>query len=43
VNYEFSWGAVAAGWRHLYVDYDCGSLKLDAALSGPFLGAALRF
>jgi hypothetical protein len=43
VNYEFSWGAVAAGWRHLVVDYYSGSLKLDAALSGPFLGAVLRF
>jgi hypothetical protein len=43
VNYEFSWGAIAAGWRHLDVDYDSGGLKLDCALSGPFLGAALRF
>ena len=43
VNYEFSWGAVAGGWRHLDVDYESGGLKLDAALSGPFLGAMLRF
>jgi hypothetical protein len=43
VSYEFSWGAVTGGWRHLYVDYETSGLKLDAALSGPFVGATLRF
>jgi hypothetical protein len=43
VSYAFSWGDVIGGWRHLYVDYENNGLKLDAALSGPFLGASLRF
>ena len=42
-SYEFSWGALAGGWRYLYVDYESSGLKLDAALSGPFVGATLRF
>ena len=42
-SYEFTWGAVVGGWRHLYVDYASGGLRLDAALSGPFVGATLRF
>lgn len=42
-SYEFRWGALVGGWRLLYVDYDSSGLKLEAALSGPFLGAALRF
>ena len=43
VNYEFTWGALVGGWRHLDVDFDSSGMKLDAALSGPFLGATLRF
>ena len=42
-SYEFTWGAVTGGWRHLDVDHDSSGMKLDAALSGPFLGAMLRF
>jgi hypothetical protein len=42
-NYEFSWGALVGGWRYLYVDYDSGGMKLEAALSGPFVGATIRF
>jgi hypothetical protein len=42
-SYDFTWGAVTGGWRHLDVDYDSSGMKLDAALSGPFLGATLRF
>jgi hypothetical protein len=43
VGYGFSWGYLNAGWRHLYVDYDSGSLKLDAYLTGPFIGAEFNF
>jgi hypothetical protein len=43
IGYHFQWGAIVGGWRHLYVDYDKDSLKIDAALSGPFLGASFRF
>lgn len=43
IGYHFQWGAIIGGWRHLSVDYDRNGLKLDAALSGPFLGASFRF
>ena len=43
VGYDFSWGALFGGWRYLHVDYDSGSYTLDAALTGPFLGAAFQF
>lgn len=41
--YGFGWGHLNAGWRHLYVDYDSGGLKLDAYLTGPFIGAQFDF
>lgn len=43
VGYRFSWGSIVGGWRHLEIDYEKGNFKLDAALSGPFIGAAFRF
>lgn len=43
IGYEFEWGSILGGWRHLVVDYDSGALKIDAALSGPFVGARFRF
>jgi hypothetical protein len=43
VGYGFGWGYLKAGWRHLDVDYDSGSLKLDAYLTGPFIGAEFQF
>jgi len=43
LGYAFGWGSVKAGWRHLDVDYDSGSLKIDAYLTGPFLGAEFNF
>jgi hypothetical protein len=43
VTYEFSWGSIAGGWRHLVVDYEKDGFKIDAALSGPFIGAVFRF
>lgn len=42
-NYEFTWSSLAGGWRYLYVDYDSSGFKMDAALSGPFVGATVRF
>lgn len=43
IGYRFSWGSVVGGWRHLHVDYDKSGFRLDAALSGPFLGASFQF
>jgi hypothetical protein len=43
LGYGFGWGYLNAGWRHLDVDYDSGSLKLDAYLTGPFLAAEFDF
>ncbi len=43
IGYRFSWGSIVGGWRHLYVDYDEDNLRIDAAITGPFLGAMFRF
>lgn len=43
VAYQFSWGSLVVGWRHLHVDYDHDRLKLDAALTGPLIGASFKF
>lgn len=43
VGYRFNWGSIIGGWRYLKVDYDDGPYVLDAALTGPFLGASFRF
>jgi hypothetical protein len=43
VAYEFSWGSIVGGWRHLVLDYEKDGFRIDAALSGPFLGAVFRF
>jgi hypothetical protein len=42
-GYEFSWGALLAGWRHLYIDKGEGALRMRLSLSGPVIGANLRF
>ena len=43
LGYRFSWGSLVGGWRYLHVDYEDGPYRLDAALTGPFLGATFRF
>ena len=43
VGYDFSWGTLIGGWRYLHIDYNSGSYQLDAALTGPFMGASWRF
>jgi hypothetical protein len=43
VGYRFSWGSIVGGWRHLHIDYEKAGFKLDAALTGPFLGASFVF
>jgi len=43
VGYRFNWGSIVGGWRYLKVDYDDGPYVLDAALTGPFIGASFRF
>jgi hypothetical protein len=42
-GYLYSWGGFFAGWRHLSVDHEEDSFKLDLVLSGPILGGMLRF
>jgi opacity protein-like surface antigen len=32
-----------AGYRYLAVDYKNGGFKFDMALSGPIIGASIRF
>jgi len=43
IGYRFRWGSIIGGWRYLKVDYDDGPFVLDAALTGPFIGASFRF
>jgi hypothetical protein len=42
-GYEFSWGALIAGWRYLYVDQGEKSLRLRLTLSGPIIGVNFVF
>ena len=37
------WLAIRAGYRHLDVDYHHGDFEWDIAMSGPIVGATLRF
>jgi hypothetical protein len=39
----WDWLAIRAGYRHVDVDYDHGGFVWDVAMSGPILGATLRF
>lgn len=34
---------LSAGWRHLYLDYRDGGTAFEGAMSGPLVGATLRF
>ncbi|WP_333712941.1 hypothetical protein [Yoonia sp.] len=34
---------ISAGWRHLYVDYAEGGTAFEGAMTGPVIGATLRF
>lgn len=43
VGYKFSWGSIIGGWRYLHIDYEDGPYRLDAALTGPLLGASFKF
>ncbi len=41
-GYQFSWGALLAGWRYLYVDRGEGALQMKLSLSGPVIGGNFR-
>jgi len=44
IQYELEdWIALEAGYRHLAVDFEDDGFVFDAALSGPLIGASLRF
>ena len=43
LGYRFSWGSIVGGWRYLHIDYEKSGFRLDAALTGPFLGASFQF
>lgn len=39
-GYDFGWGTFFGGYRYLHVDRGDGAYQLDAALTGPFIGAS---
>jgi len=43
VGYEFRWGMLVGGWRYLDANYEDGSYRFDASLTGPFVGASFGF
>ena len=43
LGYRFPWGSVIGGWRHLHIDYAKSDFRIDAAISGPFIGASFQF
>jgi hypothetical protein len=43
IAYRLSWGSIQGGWRVLHADRTTSDFRLDATLSGPFLGVALVF
>jgi hypothetical protein len=44
INYAFNdWVSAIAGYRHLEVDRDNGAFQFDAQLTGPVIGATIRF
>jgi hypothetical protein len=42
-GYAFKWGDLVGGYRHLFVDKGEGNLRMELALSGPFVGAHFTF
>lgn len=43
-NYEMNGNLyLSVGWRHLYVDYSDGGTEFKGAMTGPLLGATVRF
>jgi len=43
VGYRLSWGSITGGWRVLRSDHTTNDFRLDATLSGPFVGATFKF
>jgi hypothetical protein len=43
LGYNFSWGRLFGGWRHMAVDQEKTSYLLDVSLTGPMLGLAFDF
>lgn len=43
VNYDFSWGGLFAGYRHLQYNLDSATLIDDLSVFGPYAGARFRF
>jgi len=42
-GYAFKWGDLVGGYRHLYIDRGEGNVRIQLALSGPFVGAHFTF
>jgi hypothetical protein len=44
VDYRYrAWLVFHLGYRHMHIDYDAGRLNTSTALSGPLIGATMRF
>jgi hypothetical protein len=42
-GYQFGWGSVLLGWRHLYIDKGEDRTKLKLTMSGPVVGVDFTF
>ena len=43
IGYQFSWGAVSAGWRYLDYELESGKALESLNLSGPLIGVTFRW
>jgi hypothetical protein len=43
LGYDFSWGRLLGGWRHLDIDHSTKTYRLDASMTGPLIGAVFAF
>jgi hypothetical protein len=43
LGYDFSWGSLMGGYRHIELDYETNAYRIDLGLRGPLLGVVFRF
>jgi len=43
MSYRLPWFSLVGGYRHMALDYDKEGLRIDAALTGPYVGVGFSF